>query len=672
MEKQNKESTSISDFIQEHQSEPLRDNSQQSHSAKINEPETIYDSRDQILKDSSNQAGNTYQSSDNEQKTVGILNASSKQRLFSEFQQINGDTQNQNQGETLITSRRFQRRKLNEDVDLETFDLDHIRNNQTHNQIVIDQCLVSQQPSISDISHQQQAQTDPLIINSNLLNQNILHRQNSPNTDNIQESEERKISNNPGSAESIQQEELNLNLDDRKEASKESKMNSQIQKDQEGLNLMIQVELEVICSICYKRIDPQDQASLESCIHVFCFECILKWAINSRNICPYCKSVLNKITYTDDNGLLKDLQIDDKCLTQEESDDQVIYYDYDTEDDDERYQQYEEDEQYESIDEYDNQMDQDSYDVCHICRRDSQYIGQSDCEWICSNCTVEASDSDDFTCEDTEVSDNQQEYLSKKQQSLSGNQCCKGQEESNSLRERQHLHLNLVPSHDFHTGGGMSNTTTCQNTNSNQQRQLQVVEMIDPRSIKTQQQQSSNSDSYLNKENVNRKILTATADSSSSSGDSSDSYSSSGGSSDSSQSSGGSSDSSQSSFSEDSGKAAANDRVYFQSETEAIISQPFYEQLQEFTKHQTSYVSESLGIPQRQVLNQESQLSTPEELLNAIQTGSNSVNDVSIQLTVDRREQSALEQVTSEANDRIALSHSQQSYNNSNLFNQQE
>ena len=39
----------------------------------------------------------------------------------------------------------------------------------------------------------------------------------------------------------------------------------------------------------------KDIAKLDSCIHVFCFDCIKDWA-NVTNECPYCKARFNEIS----------------------------------------------------------------------------------------------------------------------------------------------------------------------------------------------------------------------------------------------------------------------------------------------------------------------------------------------------------------------------------------
>ena len=51
------------------------------------------------------------------------------------------------------------------------------------------------------------------------------------------------------------------------------------------------------CSICLDDDVKDNVASLDKCIHVFCFDCIKEWAKKS-NVCPVCRSRYNKISCT--------------------------------------------------------------------------------------------------------------------------------------------------------------------------------------------------------------------------------------------------------------------------------------------------------------------------------------------------------------------------------------
>jgi len=42
----------------------------------------------------------------------------------------------------------------------------------------------------------------------------------------------------------------------------------------------------VKCGVCYGAVSFQGK--LDCCLHVFCFDCITKWA-NKENTCPLCK-----------------------------------------------------------------------------------------------------------------------------------------------------------------------------------------------------------------------------------------------------------------------------------------------------------------------------------------------------------------------------------------------
>lgn len=73
-------------------------------------------------------------------------------------------------------------------------------------------------------------------------------------------------------------------------------------------------------------------------MHVFCFVCIKEWATKAENTCPLCKQKFNKITYTDEKGNLQFLAIEDKRQRIEDNEVWII--------------------------------DEDSDDVCYVCRRE--------------------------------------------------------------------------------------------------------------------------------------------------------------------------------------------------------------------------------------------------------------------------------------------------------------
>jgi len=49
-------------------------------------------------------------------------------------------------------------------------------------------------------------------------------------------------------------------------------------------------------------MEVQTQATLESCVHTFCFECIKQWATSAENSCPLCKKLFNQIKYLSEDG----------------------------------------------------------------------------------------------------------------------------------------------------------------------------------------------------------------------------------------------------------------------------------------------------------------------------------------------------------------------------------
>ena len=50
-----------------------------------------------------------------------------------------------------------------------------------------------------------------------------------------------------------------------------------------------------VCAICLDKIKPEDKATLDSCSHAYCFNCIKSWVIDCENSCPQCKKPINQI-----------------------------------------------------------------------------------------------------------------------------------------------------------------------------------------------------------------------------------------------------------------------------------------------------------------------------------------------------------------------------------------
>ena len=158
-------------------------------------------------------------------------------------------------------------------------------------------------------------------------------------------------------------------------------------------------------------MELQDQATIESCIHVFCFVCIKEWATKAENTCPLCKQKFNKISYTDEKGDLKVLPIENKRQRIEENEVYVI--------------------------------DEDSDDVCYVCGLEDNpeqmiicdlcdyHVAHTYCcgfgnripegDWLCGYCTGLVSDSDEPDSSVGEISEEELEYLSGNRQAQNNN-----------------------------------------------------------------------------------------------------------------------------------------------------------------------------------------------------------------------------------------------------------
>lgn len=51
-----------------------------------------------------------------------------------------------------------------------------------------------------------------------------------------------------------------------------------------------------MCSICYEDAQSKNRGVLETCNHIFCFDCIVKWSKAGRNCCPMCNREFHVIT----------------------------------------------------------------------------------------------------------------------------------------------------------------------------------------------------------------------------------------------------------------------------------------------------------------------------------------------------------------------------------------
>lgn len=89
-------------------------------------------------------------------------------------------------------------------------------------------------------------------------------------------------------------------------------MDQQLESNRKSLKKLRPQEAEKICVICYESPDTFVSASINCCIHIFCYECINKWATTRENTCPLCKQKFNLIKYHDMSGKPLEKQIEDK------------------------------------------------------------------------------------------------------------------------------------------------------------------------------------------------------------------------------------------------------------------------------------------------------------------------------------------------------------------------
>uniref|UniRef100_A0A8C5TLS3 RING-type E3 ubiquitin transferase n=1 Tax=Malurus cyaneus samueli TaxID=2593467 RepID=A0A8C5TLS3_9PASS len=69
-------------------------------------------------------------------------------------------------------------------------------------------------------------------------------------------------------------------------ATASSAPNNNNNNDQEPLAESPQISENLMCAICLDVIN--DQVSISSCSHAFCFSCILEWSRN-KAVCPICR-----------------------------------------------------------------------------------------------------------------------------------------------------------------------------------------------------------------------------------------------------------------------------------------------------------------------------------------------------------------------------------------------
>jgi hypothetical protein len=49
------------------------------------------------------------------------------------------------------------------------------------------------------------------------------------------------------------------------------------------------------CAICLEDIRTDIKATLDSCSHTYCFDCIKTWVTDCENTCPLCKKRISEI-----------------------------------------------------------------------------------------------------------------------------------------------------------------------------------------------------------------------------------------------------------------------------------------------------------------------------------------------------------------------------------------
>ncbi|CDW79707.1 ring u-box protein [Stylonychia lemnae] len=276
---------------------------------------------------------NNLQSSQN--NTTENLPRRSKKRRFDSLD--NSNPKNENTDE----KPRRQRRKLNEEETKEEID----------GPIIIDLKKSAQEVAAINIEQESLSEDQQLLNNHHSLN-NAIGDQQQPR-------------------DSLKKRRL-------------QRMQDKIENNRQSIANLNPSKQDKICTICQCEMEDNDQASLESCIHLFCFVCIKEWATKAENTCPLCKSKFNKIIYRNSEGETQQMNIENKR---------------------------------QRIDDEELMIDTDSDDVCYVCQRGdniesmiicdlcdyrvahTQCLGFGDVvpedDWICDYCTGERESSED-------------------------------------------------------------------------------------------------------------------------------------------------------------------------------------------------------------------------------------------------------------------------------------
>lgn len=78
----------------------------------------------------------------------------------------------------------------------------------------------------------------------------------------------------------------------------------------------VEIPIETECSICFENFE--DRAAVETCLHNFCFKCIVDWA-KVRKLCPICNGPINLIYH----NVQEDLTFEEYDVTKTE---ELVYY----------------------------------------------------------------------------------------------------------------------------------------------------------------------------------------------------------------------------------------------------------------------------------------------------------------------------------------------------------
>ncbi len=60
-------------------------------------------------------------------------------------------------------------------------------------------------------------------------------------------------------------------------------MVEKVSKNRRSLLNMSKDRKDFVCAICLDEIKADDKATLDSCIHSYCFNCIKSWVIDCEN-----------------------------------------------------------------------------------------------------------------------------------------------------------------------------------------------------------------------------------------------------------------------------------------------------------------------------------------------------------------------------------------------------